>query len=510
MKSNAIRHDTFWAGISQDDRLQQKGEYTYWRDINIRQWQFVELENLPTNLVAVSNSWKINCMSYYSTTATFFLGCSDGVIRSTIDWVTYSTLYTLLPNADPVLAMLAVNGTLFFWSENGMYYRPTYTDGAAWVDGANTVLVTTNLNQSPYRQVIHYSSKLIYFTNGKKIGYIDSSTPWTITNYGSFTSGGGAFEARDKLVWLTEHANSFWAYDVQWRMYVIDQWIQAVSSVKNLKEPVIAVYNNSDFDLTFTASGEFYKAVYINGWVWPNSQSLLRRYLFSQYVYMQNGGGNLSNGIRFNFIAKSSLDFSFAENNTITYFIANEAGYDVIYSYGRKNNSLPQSLSIKTSKRSDGTNWGTISAIWVLNSYLYIAWNTGVTRYVERIYLEDTTSGVGDNFADSWYIITRVDSAWIFEKPKQAWELLIGASIPNWTSIKIYYSKDETAFTLLWSEIWYEEIQGWTGTATLIRRTIPSKSFNEMAIKIELLTSDPTVSPRLFSLEYEPSIVKLN
>lgn len=46
-------------------------------------------------------------------------------------------------------------------------------------------------------------------------------------------------------------------------------------------------------------------------------------------------------------------------------------------------------MSIISSKRDDGTSWGTISAIWVDDSYLYIAGNSGVTRYVEKIPVED-------------------------------------------------------------------------------------------------------------------------
>lgn len=48
-------------------------------------------------------------------------------------------------------------------------------------------------------------------------------------------------------------------------MYVIDQSIQGVSSVKNFKERILGVYNNSDFDLVITQSGTYYKAAYLNG-----------------------------------------------------------------------------------------------------------------------------------------------------------------------------------------------------------------------------------------------------
>lgn len=50
-------------------------------------------------------------------------------------------------------------------------------------------------------------------------------------------------------------------------MYVIDQSIQSVTSVKNFKEPIIGVYNNSDFDIVLTESGTYYKAAYMNGGV---------------------------------------------------------------------------------------------------------------------------------------------------------------------------------------------------------------------------------------------------
>lgn len=309
-------------------------------------------------------------------------------------------------------------------------------------------------------------------------------------------------------MWLTEHANSFWAYDSSGRMYVIDQWIQSVTSVKNFKEAIIWVYNKTDYDLVFTRSGLYYKAAYMNWGVWPNSHQLLRRYVYSEYVYNVVWGTIPSDGIRFNFSIKSGADASFAENNTIVYFIANEGNDDVIYSYGQKNNSLPESLSILSSKRESWTDWGTITAIFVLEGYLYVYGNVGVTRYVEKISLEDNISG--NKYQNSGYIITRVDSLWLYEQPKKAERLVVWANIPDWTSIKIYYSMDGGNFTLLWTEIWTEEIQWGAWTATLIQRTIPSQSFNELAIKVELLTNDETVSPRLFSLQYSPTLSKIN
>lgn len=50
-------------------------------------------------------------------------------------------------------------------------------------------------------------------------------------------------------------------------MYAIDNSTKFVSSVKHMKEPIIAVYNNSNFDLVITQSGTYYKAMYINGGV---------------------------------------------------------------------------------------------------------------------------------------------------------------------------------------------------------------------------------------------------
>lgn len=501
MKSNVIRHDRFWAWISQDDRLQQSGEYTYGRDIDIRQWQFLELAKKPDNLYWASENWSIICGLYDTTSAKFWYGCSDGKLRYSTDNTSFTVAYTTSP-ARNILNIRIMNSTLYFWTNKYMYYNTTYDDGSSWTE------VTTWMNDSNYRQVIHYSKDLLYFINGNVISYVDDATPWTVTDYGSFSSGGGAFAGRDPLVWITEHANSFWAYDSAGRMYVIDQWIQAVTSVKNFKEPIIGVYNNSDFDLVITASGTYYKAAYLNGGVWPNSHTLLRRYIDSEYTKLSIDGSLSTDGIRFNFTVGSCSDNSFVENSTVVYFKAREWDEDVIYSYGRINNALPQSLSILSSKREDGSSWGTISAMITSSWFLYVCWNDWVTRYVERIFLEDTANTI--NYQSSWFIVTRVDAGGIYEKPKQAGKLTIGADIPDWTSIKIYYSMDGSTFTLLGTEIWFDEIQGGTWTATLIQRTIPSQSFNEIAIKIELLTTDSTISPRLFSLEYTPSIVKLN
>lgn len=501
MKSNAIRHDKFYAWISQDDRLQAVGEFTYWRDLNIRQWQFVELEKKPDNLTAVSESWSVNCVAYDSANEKFWYGCNDGNLRSSTDNVNY-TIEKATGSAITNILIASASGwpIMFFWNSTSMVYNVIFNDSSAWT--------TVSINESLYRQVIHYSKTFIYFTNWNTIGQVDIDTPWTVNAYGSFNSGGWAFESRDTLIGLTEHANSFWAYDSGGRMYVIDQWIQWVTAVKNFKEVIIGVYNHTDYDLVVTRSGEYYKAMYINWGVWPNSQQLLRRYIYSQYVYNVVNGTIPSDGIRFNFSIKSGQDASFAENNTIVYFIANEGNDDVVYSYGNKNNSLPESLSIISSKREDGTEWGIISAIFVLSGYLYVHGNVWNTRYVEKISLEDNISG--NMYQSSGYIVTRVDNLWIYEDPKQAGKLTIGADIPDWTSIKIYYSMDEGSFTLLWTEIWFDEIQGGTWTATLIQRTIPSQTFNELAIKIELLTSDETITPRVFSLQYAPTISKIN
>ncbi len=507
--TNTLRYDNFWAGISQDDRLQSKGEYTYGRDIDIRQWQFVQLEKCPINLYSASESWSI-VSQFYGADSKYYLGCSDGIIRRTTDFSSYESLYTL-PSSESVLNIIGTDiagvRTLFFWTENYMYYRTTYTDGAAWVTAANTIQVTSQIDASLYRQVIHYASKLIYFTNGKTIAQLDVTTPGTVVKYGSFTSGWGAFEARGYIVGISEHANSFWVYDVEWRMYVIDQSIQAVSSVKNFKEPIIGVYNNSDFDMVITQSWPYYKAAYLNGGVWPNSHTLLRRYMYSQYGYTAVGGTLPQDGIRFNFTMKASVDASFCENNTIIYFTANEGWQDVIYSYGRKNNSLPASLSIISSKNSSAATWGTISAIFVKSSYLYVVGNSGVTRYVERIPIEDVNTGA--TYQASGYLITRVDTLGIFEQPKKAWPLRLGAYIPTWTAINISYSMDERAFILI-DSIWPTEILGWTTIASLISRNVPSVPYNELAIKLELVTTNSSVTPRLFSLEYLPQTALSN
>jgi len=140
----------------------------------------LELEKKPDNLTSVSESWTIVCQ--IEKFGIFYFGCSDGVIRSTSDFITYNTLYTLSGTPEPFLAMVSVtitNGTstLFFWTESTMYYRTTFTDGLAWVPAGNTIIVTSNVNSSPHRQVLHYSKLLVYFTNGTQIGKVDASIP---------------------------------------------------------------------------------------------------------------------------------------------------------------------------------------------------------------------------------------------------------------------------------------------------------------------------------------------
>lgn len=492
--SSPIRYDKFWAGISQDDRLVREGEYLYGRDIAIRNGQFLELEKKPDSLTAVSEPWSINC-SFYN--GKWFLWCSDGHIRTTTDFVTYTDVYTL-PDTWVPFAMIWAGTNLFIWVQWYMYYRTNYTDWNPWVTSTNAFQVA--IENSPNRQVIHYSSKLVFFTNGTKIGYVSTDAPWTVVDYGSFTSGGWAFQARSELVWLTEHANSFWAYDASGRMYVIDQSIQAVTSVKNFKEPIIGVYNNSDYDIVITQSWVFYKAMYLNGWVWPNSHELFRRYVYSTYVYNVLNGNTVWDGFRFNFVIKESKDFSFSENNTIVYFVANEWGEDVVYSFGQKNGSLPRSLSIVSSKREDGSSYWTISAIWTYASNLYIAWNDGVTRYVEALPIEDQFTGA--EYQPEWYIVTRADSAWVYEKTKKIVSMLEGSDIPAWTTTEISYSINEWDFTPL-TTINSSWVLWWTNTdiGKIIQRAIPQNPFNEIAFKIKLTTTNSSISPRLFSLE---------
>ena len=90
-KQPNIRHDRFWAGISQDDRLQQDGEYTYGRDINIRQGQFIELEKNTDTVYAASESFSINCQAYNTK---YFLGGSDGHIYTSTDLTSFTDVYT--------------------------------------------------------------------------------------------------------------------------------------------------------------------------------------------------------------------------------------------------------------------------------------------------------------------------------------------------------------------------------------------------------------------------------
>jgi hypothetical protein len=492
-----VRYDKFYGGIAQDDRIQSVWEYIYGQNINIRRGKWIELMRKPE---LVSDAWSGGYVSavFIDTLDNDKLWVGDStwdISYSDDNGVTYNTVFIGWVS-DNVLAIQVFSDDFIYWIDNKMYVRTNFRDWNPWVLWGNVTEVSTNA--SDYRQTILVGDDAILFTNGKQIGKIVSSSPTTINNIGDIFSQ--TFSASTDLVGLTLHGNSIWAYEKTGKMYALDNQSEDVIWFKDFKEEILAVRNVGGYDLVVTTSWAwlYARSWFANTGVSPESTQLIRRYVLSPTIEQQlTLWGYKFTFERFN----NGLDYCFAELDGITYWIGDDGGdWHIIYSYWSNNNILPESTSIICDEYRgyDWLTWGSIQCLWSYDGYLYIAGNRWTAGYVAKIKLFDAPSG--NLYKEDGYIITKVDDFWQYEIPKTIKQVMVGADIPTWTSLQLDYSINE------WPFVAYKTITNtdalWTNGKKFEFST-PIEMFNEISWRIKLITTDETLTPKLYSFSHE-------
>lgn len=485
-----VRYDKFFWGMSQDDRIQSGGEYTYGQNINIRKGKWIELSRKPEAL-----STGTTASAGTSITANFddYYGTNNGKILNSTDWgLTFWLVYTW-PDTDDVISMQAMSGDLFWWLDNKMYVRTNYTDGAPWVTGGNVTEVSTNA--SDYRQTIVVGDDLIFFINGKQIGKVTSATPTTVSDYGDAFSV--AFKTYSQIVGISLHGNTLWVYENTGKMYALDNQSEDVIGFKDFKETIIAVRNMGSYDIVITTSvtNPNVRSWYSNTGVAPESEQLIRRYVYSETV----ANWVTLWGYRFWFDQiNPGRDFCFADNEWILYWVSDEIGSNIIYSYWRNNNTLPDSFSIISTVNENGDTWGNIDAIWVTGGYLVVSETRGASNYLKKIQLWDSSTSI---YNSSGFLITKVDDSGAYEIPHIIKQFLLGSDLPDNTQAQIDYSINEGAFVPYLTITNADAIWTWANWKKYEFST-PIEMYNEISWRLTLSTTDETVTPKIFSVSH--------
>jgi hypothetical protein len=137
-----------------------------------------------------------------------------------------------------------------------------------------------------------------------------------------------------------------------------------------------------------------------------------------------------------------------------------------------------------------------LKCIWAKDWYLYVSYFDTENR-IDRIRIYDT--GEENLYPNEWYVITKVDDFGQYEVPKIIKQVMVWADIPAWTSIKLEYSINE------WEFVEYRTITNtdaiWTN-GKKFEFSEPIDMFNEIAWKITLITTDETLTPKLYSFSH--------
>lgn len=494
-----VKYDKFFSGISQDDRMQSVGQYTYGQNINIRRGKWIELTRKPELVNTYVNDY----------ISAVFIDKNDDdklwawfeswdISYSTDAWESFLTPWSW--GDENVLAIQRIWTSLVWWTDDEMYVRTTFLDWDSWIlvpwVGGNVTRVSTNA--STFRQTILIGDDLIFFTDGKQVGKILSATPTSISYYGSAFSQ--AFKASTNIVGLTLHGNSLWVYEETWKMYCLDNQSEEVIGFKDFKDEIMAVRNTGWYDIVVATSGadRASRSWYANTGVSPESTQLIRRSILSPTIeQVQTDWGYKFTFSRMN----NGLDYVFTENEGITYWIGeDDSDLPVIYSFGNNNNVLPESISIICDEYRgyDGLTWGSIQCIWAYRWYLYISGNRGNQAYIAKIKLFDSPEWTV--YKSSWYVITKVDDFWDYWITKIINQIINGVYLPEWTSIVLSRSINEWPFEVYRTITNADQI--WS-QGNKIEFSTPVEMFNEISWKIELLTTDETLTPKFFSLAHE-------
>jgi len=493
-----VRYDKFFWGIAQDDRMQAVWQYTYGQNINIRKGKWIELENWAEKVVSsgvapfATGIWVTSC--FVKSALVWYLGTNDWRLFTTTDGGVTLTQILSTGFSTPIINITELWTNLYFFSSLKAFVRTTYTDAAAWVMGGNVTTIAT-LTTASDRQTVTIGNNIIFYIEWNLIKKATSLTPTTAATYGSTFSV--AYSAQNNIIGLTMHWNTLWVYESDGKMNCLDNTSEELIWFKNFNETIVAVRNLWPYDVVVTKSvdNDYVRSWIMNTGVSPESSQLIRRYRYSDTV--RQASPSQLWGHRFWFDKKSATDTSFVDCEWLLYWTAKDQWTPMLYSYGKTDNVLPESVTVFSSTDNAGILWDDIKAIWLANGYLIVSQYTAGFNHLKKIKLYDALSTV---YASSGYVIAKVDDFGVYEVPKTIKQVLLWADIPTWTSVTLEYSINEGAFTTYKTITNTDQI--WVNWKKFEFST-PIEMFNEIAWKITLATDNPSVTPKVYSLTHQ-------
>jgi len=479
-----VRYDKFFWGIAQDDRLQSVGQYTYGEALNTRNGKYVELEK-KVETVAITAMWSNNYFTcnfenYFCDTL-WRLWEYDGSTMTELADAWEADIWDIVKFNDWDFYLFALNEFFIY-------------DGSTPSIGGTSV----SLNSTFKRHPIVVWDDALFFINWKQIGKILITAPTTVVQFWSaFTK---PFETEWNIVGLTYHANSLWCYDEYGKMYVLDCQSEEVISFKNFFETIEYVHDSNQwYDIILFSEGNI-QTIEMNYWVAPDSNKTLRKRYFSK-IMRENYSGTNSWFIFNRGTSGQSGNLAITTGGT-TYWMSDEQSEQVLYSYGSEKNVIPPSVTIMTTG-----DLGLLRSVMKYNESIFLSAN--VSWGSARLYKIDLGSDATFAYQLSGFLITKIDDFWQYEIPKTIRQVMLGADIPTWTSIKLEYSINEGEFVEYKTITKTDAI--WTNGKKFEFST-PIEMFNEISWRITLTTNNEAVTPRLYSFShlldteiYEPS-----
>lgn len=455
-------------GIAQFDTLMWSRQFAYGENIEVQDPDYMRLSQKPTNYIATgTNMASCYIQGYY--------GCENGTFYNQ-SWVLQHTT----TSGNDILWGWVVSSYIYFvhlvWSSYKLG-RVSTSDassnpGDRSAGGTYDESWYSLNNSSSWHHPFYIDGSVVYFANGDDIMKLEG---WVVSSEIGFP---------DVVKWLVFQGDYLYVFTEDGYMHLWDLFSSRASVSRPLN--IYPRYVGTDDVYNYVVGGKnaTQTALYVQ--TWYEKQVLARH----------NPGEFTENKWRFNF---GKIDWPIEKSN---FAIKAQEGFvyltdwGKLFRYGTSVSTLNPAMSIIASKNSSGDN---ISEIWMLDIWS-ASWRLYFSRkdesgncWVDYILVADNDP---TSFSSSGFFYTmRYTLGWpLFTVPK----FDLRADIPSWTTIVVSASVNNAAYTQL------IELDS-TYTNRQFNYTTPIQG-NEIQFKIELTTTDSSVTPKLFSFNFDPEL----
>jgi hypothetical protein len=343
---------------------------------------------------------------------------------------------------------------------------------------------------------------LLYFVNGRSIYSISYNVGATNPPVNFRTV------ADDEITGFTQQWWQYRVYTKSGKMYMRDWFSKLLDVAYSTGTQTRYVHNHQTTD-------------YIVSWEWPwSSVMYLSSGAMPQYLKRANKS-KLMWAIKFSYdnLVSYGSNSTMAVYNNIFYSASRnpETNQRRIESYGAEYPGYPQSFNILTAVNSTGNVmteiWPVFCPVGAYSKLYFCSRSAWPTRKIDYIPLDNTWSY---QYMSSWTLFTkRYDDMFVRRrnisypyKQKEVTDLQIRCDVPTGTQIVISY-------TVNWSWTYtprttINPVAWWDRDAFRRRRykIDVSVRYYDIAFKIDLITTDPNTTPKLYSLFFWEEEVK--